>query len=186
MSNKKSRGISKLTLGMILLALGGLFLGASIGYYATNRYLNNKVLEDMKKEGYVLTDNATATAEDIVEGKSAYVNGELVNGTMFVLDTSDATAMAEYIRFGKTAYVNGELVIGNLKEVKGETVTPGRQAYTVSGYGILMSDIVIKGDANLVAGNIALNESLWGIRGTYEKIIITPVEPDPVEEGGGQ
>jgi len=183
MSKKKPGGISKLTLGMILLALGGLFLGASIGYYATNRYLNSQVLKDMKAEGYVLTNNATATAEDIVEGKSAYVNGVLVNGSMFVLDTSDATAMAEYIRFGKTAYVNGELVVGTLPEISGQRITPKAQAQTIKGHGFVTGDIVIAGDGNLVPGNIPNDVSLWGVKGTYVKVVPpTPVEP-PVEGG---
>ncbi len=184
MSNKKS-GVSKLTIGMILLALGGLFLGAAIGYYLTNRYLSSQVLKDMKADGYVLTDNATATAEDIKEGKTAFVNGVLVNGTMFVLDTSDATAMAEHIRAGKTAYVNGELIVGTLKEISGRKVTPTRDAQAFVGYGILKADFTILGDKNLVPGNIPVNVSLWGVSGTYVKAP-DPEPVDPPQEGGGE
>lgn len=184
MFRKESGGINKITLGMILLALGGLFLGASIGYYMTSMYLNSQVLKEMKAEGYVMTNTATATADDIVKGKSAYVNGVLVNGTLEVLDTSDATAMAEYIRNGKTAYVNGELVIGTLQEISGQTVKPKSDAVRVPGNGILTGDIIISGDKNLKSGNIRKGYSLWGVAGTYVKE--KPVEPEPEEpETGG-
>lgn len=58
---------------------------------------------------------ASATAEDIAEGKTAFVEGEMLTGTHVCdpgLDTSDATASASDILFGMTAYVNGEKVTG--------------------------------------------------------------------------
>ena len=79
MSNSKSLGISKLTLGMLLMALGGLFLGGVLGYLGTNAYMSNQVLKEMKEAGYVLTTDATATADDIIAGKSAYVNGRILS-----------------------------------------------------------------------------------------------------------
>lgn len=184
MSQKNTKGISKLTLGMILLALGGLFLGAAIGYSLTNMYLNNQVLSQMKKEGYVLTHNATATSEDIRAGKSAYVNGQLVYGTKEVLETSDATAMAEYIRKGKTAYINGVLVVGTLEEIQGSKLKPGEKAVTVKGNAYLAGDITILGDADLKPANIFKGNSLWGIQGTMEKKP-APVNPNPEEGGNG-
>ena len=188
MSQKKSKGINKLTLGMLLLAVGGLFLGAAVGYFLTNTYLNNKVLKDMKEDGYVLTIDATATSEDIVAGKSAYVNGQLVYGIQEVLDTSDATAMAQHIRKGKTAYINGELVIGDMEEISGNKYKPSTEAVSIKGNGYLTSDITIVGEKNLVPKNIFQGQALWNVYGVgQEKVVpVVPVTPDPVEGGGGE
>ncbi|HQB32126.1 MAG TPA: hypothetical protein PLI19_02225, partial [Erysipelotrichaceae bacterium] len=100
--------------GMIIIAVSALLLGMSFGYYLTHTILEKTVLTEMKNEGYVLTTDATATAEDIAIGKTAYSNGELLNGTTVVFDTSGATATSNVILQGKTAYVNGELVVGTL------------------------------------------------------------------------
>lgn len=90
---------------------------------------------------YVNTGDATATASDILLGKTAYAQGEKVYGTLIAqaeegyptygTDTSDATATASDIAYGKTAYARGQLLVGTLNADIEEIYGSSEGDYTI-------------------------------------------------------
>lgn len=76
--------------------------------------------------------------------------------------TAKATQTAGYVVYGtKTA-------TKQLTTQSAQTITPGTSNKTISSGRYLTGTQTIKGDANLVAGNIKSGVSIFGVTGTYE------------------
>ena len=122
------------------------------------------------------TSDATATASDIRDGKTAYVNGEKVTGTIPTVAqatpsisvsaagkiTASATQSAGYVSAGTKSATK------QLTTQAAQTITPGTSDKTIASGRYLTGTQTIKGDANLVSGNIKSGVSIFGVAGTYE------------------
>ncbi len=76
-------------------------------------------------------------------------------------------ALASEILSGKKAWVGGEEVTGTMANVGQQTVTPGTAAQAITqGYHDGTGSVA--GDADLVAGNIKKDVTIFGVTGTHE------------------
>ena len=115
-------------------------------------------------------DVITAEADDILSGKVIVdKDGNPLTGTL----TLSGDAGAGDVLSGKTFYTTNpkSKQTGTMGTMGGGTYTPKAAQQTVSCSGKKMTgDIVIKGDGNLVAGNILNGKSIFGVAGNVRKV----------------
>lgn len=116
----------------------------------------------------------TATAADILSGKTAHINsGEQVEGTCtYDADTSDANALVSEILYGRTAYVNGNKLTGEMTNNGAVTGTISTKAgqYTIpQGFHDGSGKVSISSTEQnkIIPGNIKSGIVLLGVTGTY-------------------
>ena len=122
------------------------------------------------------TSDATATAAAIRSGLTAYAKGAKLTGTL--ADAAQATPSISVSSAGKitasATHEAGYVAAGTktaaqqLTTQAAQTITPGTVDKTIAAGRYLTGAQTIKGDANLVAGNIKKGVSIFGVDGSAE------------------
>ena len=146
---------------------------------------------DLPDVGAVDVSDTTATAADVLSGAVFYLaDGTQTSGTIPTVSASLAanvtTVPAGYIAAAQTltvaeagaASVSGNVVtipVGYIASqrtvtvgtaVAAQTITPGTTDQTIAADSYLSGAATIKGDANLIAANIASGVTIFGVTGT--------------------
>lgn len=114
-------------------------------------------------------DVITAAAGDVLSGKVIVdKDGNPLTGT---LSLAGNAGVADVLS-GKTFYTTNpkSKQTGTMGTLAGGTYTPSTSQQTISCSGKKMtSNVIIKGDSNLVAGNILNGKSIFGVAGNVRK-----------------
>lgn len=127
-------------------------------------------VEDALQElaGNVKNGKTSIANAIIAMGQTATGNDTFDTLAAKIRDISkDATAAEGNVLSGKTFYAGGSKKTGTMPNRGAVVITPSTQNQAIQ-QGYHNGQGYVKGDANLVAGNIAKGKSIFGITGTHE------------------
>lgn len=115
------------------------------------------------------TSDATAREWELVEGVTAYVDGEMITGTMTDNGEVNEVLMVGVEEFNiPQGYHNGRGSVWINVEYP-DPVTPSTEEQIVEPTDdCVLGSVTVEGDPNLIASNIKSGVSIFGIEGTYE------------------
>lgn len=101
---------------------------------------------------------------------NAHVNKVVYGGTTLIDLTGDDVTAASVLSGKKFHLKSGAAAIGTIASQAAQTITPGTSDQTIAAGKYLSGAQTIKGDANLLAGNIKSGVSIFGVSGSYSGI----------------
>lgn len=110
--------------------------------------------------------SGNATAADILAGKTASTDaGDVIGEIPIRGQLNKALSLNETYNL-PSGYYSGGKITQNIATQGGSTTTPGTANKTiVSANKYVTGDIIVKGDANLIASNIISGKSIFGVSG---------------------
>ena len=133
---------------------------------------------------------ATATSGEILSGKTAYVNGNKVTGTIetFGEKYSYKSTNTEQVIDTTNKYLTSNIVVEpfNIEEAKTVIPTTSDQVISPSTGNDALSTVTVKGDSNLIPENIKTGVTIFGVAGNisdnkFDNVFITNIEPTSEE-----
>lgn len=135
--------------------------------YNTNIEVLRTMLETLQESSGVDTSDATAVAGDILAGKTAYAKDKKLTGTISSKDAKIYTPSGSQQVINSGVYLSGNQTIAAVP-AETKTITPTKEAQTVNPtLGKWFSSVIVNGDTNLLAENIKLGVTIFGVTGTY-------------------
>lgn len=123
------------------------------------------------------THDADAAAENILSGKTAYVKGSKVTGTIATVTqaTPSITVSSAGLITASAAQTTGYVSAGTKSATKqlttqaAKTITPSTSAQTaIAAETYATGAVTVAGDADLIASNIKKGVNIFGVTGTCD------------------
>lgn len=138
---------------------------------------NGKITVNVEGGTSIPTDG-TATAANVLKGKTFYSGGSKKTGTMPTVTLGNPTISIDSAtgKITSTASTSGSGYIGdaeatntyNLPTAEGTTITPTTVSQTVVAKNVwTLGASTVAGDTSLIASNIKSGVSIFGVTGTY-------------------
>lgn len=110
------------------------------------------------------TSDATATASDILQDKTAYAKDEKITDTIPTVTAS----MSDNVVTVPKGYVKSAQTLTVGTALNAFTITPAANAQVISKGSYLKGEVTVAGDTNLTAANIKSGVTIFNVAGTYE------------------